>query len=190
MNGTLKPAELSALFARASSEGWTGVLTLGQRRHVLVQGAPLRAEALQPLDGSTAWIFSERPELDGRVDARLVRGFASVALERLDAPAPAESPASSLPKLLDIESEFARRAGRDFYAFLGLDRSATSLAIEERALQLEEHFTRLKATLSGEQAAMAGRLVLGARITRMRLLDPSFRTTYDEALGAGTGMLL
>lgn len=190
MNGTLQPAALADLLTRAHSEGWTGVLRLGERVHVLVRGTPLRAGALDPVEADTPWSFTERPQLAGRVDPALAGGFAVAAL-RAPAPAAAAPPPSpTIPTLGDVEAEFAQRAGRDFYGFLGLDRTASSADIERRALQLEEHFGGLEGSLSGERAAMAGRLVLGARITRMRLLDPAFRSSYDEALAAGNGMLL
>ena len=189
MNGTLQPAELADLLARASREGWTGVLRIGDRTHVLVRGTPLRATALAPVDAETAWAFDERGELAARVDPALARGFVDAALA---APKPADPAPSAVVALAlgDVETEFAQRAGRDFYGFLGLDRTASGAEIERRAKQLEDHFGELKSTLSGERAAMAGRLVLGARITRMRLLDPAFRSSYDQALASGQGMLL
>ncbi len=88
----------------------------------------------------------------------------------------------------EIESEWVRRAGQDFYRFLGLPRDCSRFEIITACDELASRWTTAQSCsgLSEDVQERIRHLLVGVRLVLRTLTDSNFRAEYDRGLAAGT----
>lgn len=91
-----------------------------------------------------------------------------------------------------IRVEHRKRMGADYYAFLGLDPSASAQAVDRRAKRLAGRYrvASKAASLPTEVRELARELLTGAHLVWRTLADEERRAEYDRRLDAGQAPVL
>ena len=90
-----------------------------------------------------------------------------------------------------IEHEYQKRMGADFYTFVGMPVEASYKQVETQVRKLTGIWKQwLKKTLSSGDRESVRELLMGIQVVYAVLIDPERRPIYDQTLKKGTATLM
>ncbi len=155
------------------------------------QGRPVDAMAAL-LDAPPALREKKRPRIAERREAERREDERRAPDKPLPAPPKVEPRDAGQDQAEQIRIEHRKRMGADYYAFLGLDPSASAQAIDRRSKRLAGRYrvASKAASLPPEVRELAKELLTGAHLVWRTLADEERRAEYGRRLDAGQAPIL